>query len=73
MINQKAKLNPHIFEKDLPAQAGVEQEPIRKGWNANAWSIPEPERDGARRGRGIFQQKNICDLVKAYFNQIQTC
>ncbi len=32
MINLHAKLNPKIFDKDLPTgQAGVEQVPIRKG------------------------------------------
>jgi len=49
------KTNTKIFDTD------VEQVPIRKGWNANIWSIPKPERDGARRGREIFQQKNIRD------------
>jgi hypothetical protein len=64
MINPQAKLNSKLFDKD------VEQLPIRKGWNANAWSIPKPERVGARRGRGIFQQKNIRDLVKGNLLQI---
>ena len=59
MINPSQKLNPKIFSKE------VEQIPIRKGWNVNTWNIPKPEHDGARRGRGIFQQKNIRDLVKA--------
>ena len=64
MINPNAKLNSKLFEAD------VEQVAIRKGWNANTWSIPRSERDGARRGRGIFQQENICDLVKD--NLLQT-
>lgn len=49
MLNPNSKLNQKLFNDD------VEQAPIRKGWNANTWSIPRPERDGARRGRGIFQ------------------
>ena len=60
MINKDQKLNPKIFDKDC------EQKPIRMGFgegcNANAWSITKPQRDGARRGREIFQQKNICDF-----------
>ncbi len=58
------KLNKKLFDKD------VEQVPIRKGWNANTWSIPKPERDGARWGRKIFQQKNISDLVKGLLQNI---
>ena len=54
-------LNPKLFDKDC------ELVPTRKGWNANTWSIPKPEADVPRRGRGIFQQKNICDLVKGAF------
>lgn len=54
MLN--SNLNQKLFDKD------VEQIPIRKGWNANTWSIPKPERVDARRGRGIFQEKNIRDL-----------
>jgi hypothetical protein len=56
MLNQSSKLNEKVFDKD------VEQLPIRKGWDTNTWSIPRPQRDGARRGCRIFQQKNICDL-----------
>ena len=48
-------LNKKIFDKD------VELAPTRKGWNANTWSIPKSEADVLRRGRGIFQQKNIRD------------
>jgi len=59
MLNKDQKLNKNIFDKDC------EMKPIRigfgEGWNANTWSIPKPERDGVRRGREIFQQKNICD------------
>lgn len=58
MLNPNQKLNTKIFDHD------VEQVPIRNGLNANTWSIQESERGGARRGREIFQQKNICDLVK---------
>ena len=39
------KLNPKLFDAD------VELVPIRKGWNANTWSITKPEHDGAREGR----------------------
>jgi len=59
MLNKN--LNKKIFDKD------VAQVPIRKGWNANTWSITRPELFRARRGRGIFHQKNICDLVKVSF------
>jgi hypothetical protein len=58
MINPNQKLNSKLFDKDC------EQVPISNGLNANTWSIQESERDGARRGREIFQPKNICDLVK---------
>ena len=58
MLNTNLKLNEKVFDQD------VEQIPIRKGWNANTWSIPKPERDCARLGRGIFQQKNIRDSVE---------
>lgn len=66
MLNPHQKLNTKIFDTD------VEQLPIRKGWDANTWSIPKPERDDARWGRGIFQQKNIRDLGKGYLRQ-NTC
>ena len=60
MLNPTQKLNPKLFDTD------IEQVPIRKGWDANTWSIPKPERGGARRGRGIFQQKNIRDSARDY-------
>ncbi|PIQ79694.1 MAG: hypothetical protein COV79_03295, partial [Parcubacteria group bacterium CG11_big_fil_rev_8_21_14_0_20_41_14] len=31
-----------------------------------AWSFARPERDGARRGSGIFQQENIRDLGRNF-------
>ena len=30
------------------------------------WSLARPERDGARRGSGIFQQENIRDLGRNF-------
>ena len=59
-----ANLNTKIFDTD------VEQAPIRKGWNANTWSIPKQEAGVPSWGRGIFQQKNIRDLVNQNFSKI---
>lgn len=58
MISPSQKLNQKIFDRD------VEQVPIRKGEFWGGTQSARPEADVPRRGRGIFQQKNICDLVK---------
>jgi hypothetical protein len=71
MLNDPEKLNPNVFNDD------VEQTPIRKG-EKRVWEpailiggkrFARPEGVGPRRGRGIFQQKNIRDLGKVNLRQ----